>query len=141
MRPSIRLLSLALLASTCMWTPAPAADEATRTLRLELSSDPALPFAVDNLAGAFRVVPGSGEKVVAIATVHAETEDLARLVRFEQVRGEGDVPTLRVRYPLDRHSTFRYPTGDSESGIARLFGGGTSTDTRYDGHRGKVSSP
>ena len=140
MRPLTRFLSLFLFATTCMWTPALAADEATRTLRLELSSDPVLPFAVENLVGAFRVVPGSGEKVVAIATVHAESEDLARQVRFEQVRGEGGMPTLRVRYPLDRYSTFRYPIGDSESGIARIFGGSTSTDTKYDGHRVKVSS-
>jgi hypothetical protein len=103
-----------------------AAAEVTRTLRVELSGDPAAGFAVENLAGAMQVGPGDVATVVAVATVHAEDAALAEAVRFEQVVGKDGVATLRVRYPLDRHRTFRYPHGGSG-------------DTEYDGHRVRVS--
>jgi len=100
--------------------------EATRSLRVSLAGDPATPFSVENLAGKMTVLAGDGDAVVAVATVHAESEDLAAAMRFEQVTGKDGEPALRVRYPLDRHSTIRYPSGGH-------------TSVEYDSHRAKVS--
>ena len=89
--------------------------------------DPASPFSVENLAGKMTVVAGDGDSVVAVATIHAESEELAAAMRFEQVTGKDGEPALRVRYPLDRHGTIRYPSGGN-------------TSVEYDGRRAKVSS-
>ena len=124
----------------------PAAEESTRTLHLELAVRANDRFAVENLAGTLRVMPGTGTRVVATATVHAESAEQARLVRFEQVPGKNGEPVLRVRYPLDKYPTIRYIDGHAESGAARVLGGalkwiGTSiSQTEYDGHKVKVSS-
>jgi DUF4097 and DUF4098 domain-containing protein YvlB len=115
------------LASTAILTAGLAHAEATRSLRVTLSGDPAAPFSVENLAGKMAVLAGDGDAVVAVATVHAESEEVAAAVRFEQIRGKDGEPALRVRYPLDRHGTIRYPSG------------GRST-VDYDGNRVTVSS-
>ncbi len=119
-------------------TPA-AAAEAIRKLQIELKGDPASYFAVENLAGTMRIVPGTGKTVVAIATVHAESDDLAAAVTFEQVTGKKGEPVLRVRYPLDRHSTIRFATGEDGGFLTRLIGAGCYTNTEYDGRKVKVS--
>jgi hypothetical protein len=118
-----RLFGVALVA---LLLAAAAAADVTRTLRVELSGDPAAGFAVENLAGTMKVTGGDVATVVAVATVHAEDAELTDTVRFEQVTGKGDVATLRVRYPVERHSAFRYP-------------GHGSSETEYDGRRVKVS--
>jgi Putative adhesin len=124
--------ALALLAAVSV-----ASAETTRTVRAELSADALGHFAVENLAGTMRVVPASGRTVVAVATVHAETDDLAGSVKIEQVAGKMGVPTLRVRYPLDKESNLRYPGRGRESGfLGSLFGGSSSIE--YDGHKVKV---
>lgn len=135
MRPKIALLSLTVLG---LLAGAPeGAAETTRTLRLALNPDSVGRFAVENLAGVMRVTAGSGTEVVAIATVHAESEDLAAGMRFEQVTNEQGIPALRLRYPADRHSTFRYP--GSGSGRS-FFGWGDSSSVKYDGRKVRVSS-
>ncbi len=136
--PSILLLPF-LLAG-----PVPAA-ETTRTVRAELSAADAERFAVENLAGSIVVLPGSGPGVVAVATVHAESADLAGTIRIDRVEGEDGRPTLRVIYPLDRHRHFRYPGPGAGSGagggfLSRLFRGSGETRTRYAGRRVSVSS-
>ena len=125
------LFLLAALAS-------PVAAEVSRTLRIEIPATVER-FAIENLAGTLRVAPGSGDSVVAIATIHAENDELASAVRFERVTG-GDSPEMfRVRYPLDQVSTIRYPgMGGSHSGWWSWLGG-SSTYTSYDGHKVKVS--
>jgi len=102
-----------------------AAAETTRTLEVQLK-DANRPFAVENLAGKMVVVPWDGDQVVAVARVTAANTGLADQVSFEQVRGRDGRPTLRVRYPVRRHSAFRYP-------------GGGSTTVTYDGRRVRVS--
>ena len=122
--------------------------ETTRTLRAQLSGDPAAPFVVENLAGAMTVVAGDGDKVVAVATVHADDAALADAMRFEQVRDENGVPVLRVIYPLDRERTIRYEAeggdrhhGHGDHGLGWLFGlGWDGSEVRYDGRRVRVSS-
>ncbi len=135
-RSSLRfVLCAAILAALPL--PLLAADH-TATLRLEL--DPRGRFAVENLAGTMTVVPTGGSRVVAVATVHAESDALLRSLRFEQVKGDHGVPTLRVIYPIDDHDTFRYP-GSGEGGgfLSRMFGGGSNTTTKYAGRRVRVS--
>ena len=114
--------------------PVSAAPDVTRTLRAELRAPSDL-FAVENLAGTMRVVAGEGDAVVAVATVHAESQVLADAVRLEQVRGMEGRPALRVRYPLDQHWRIRYPGApDSYRERSRRWFDGGRTSTKYDGH-------
>ena len=132
MRPAL-LLALSSLALSA--TESATAAEATRTLRAELKAPPGQPFSIENLAGAMRVVASDGDAVVAVATVHAESEALADSLRLEQVTGVEGRPALRVRYPLDQHWRIRYPGAPDSNGrrSGRWFDGG-GTSTKYDGH-------
>ncbi|MGE5235766.1 MAG: DUF4097 family beta strand repeat-containing protein [Acidobacteriota bacterium] len=91
--------------------------ETTKTLRVTLEGGTGRPFAVENLAGTMTVIGGEGGVVTAVAVIHAEDDTLAEAVRFEQVAGKDGVPTLRVVYPLDRESTFRYPAASGSSTV------------------------
>jgi hypothetical protein len=124
-----------VLAGASTLQPPLAGAETTRVLRAELKADPGQPFSVENLAGTMRVVAGGGDVVEAVATIHAESEDLAGALRLEQVTDEKGRPTLRVRYPLDRYRSYRYPgTSESHGGRgSRWFDGGHSS-TKYDGY-------
>lgn len=102
----LAIILLTSLASLAMIAAARA--EVTRTLRVELSGDVSAPFAVENLAGAMTITPSDDPGVIAVATIHAESQALADAVRFDQVSGARGVPTLRVRYPKE-HDIFRYP--------------------------------
>lgn len=130
--------ALALIALWLCLTPAMLA-EVTKTLRGELAATGLPRFAVENLAGIMRIRPGTGNTVIAIATIHAESEALAGAMRLEQVTGEGGIPTLSVRYPLDRERTIRYPdprdTHDWE--FLDLFS--SSSKYRYGGQTVRVS--
>lgn len=103
-----------------------AGAEVTRTVRGEFAVGPDAPFAVENLVGAMVVRPGDVSRVVVVATVHAEDDDLASSVRVEEVRGDDGRPTLRVRYPHERR--LRAPSHVSGS-----------SEVRYDGYRVRVS--
>lgn len=114
------------------------AAESTRTLTLELPAAAAAQFRVENLAGSMKVLPATGGKVTAVATIHAESDKMANLMRFEQVPGEDGVPTLRVIYPLDKYDSIRFGSEHREEGILDFLGWG-STNTKYDGRRARVS--
>lgn len=139
-----------LVAAFSLTVSSLAFGEATRTLRVTLSGDAKTPFAVENLAGRMTVMAGEGDAVVAVATVHAESEALASAMRFEQVRDEDGLPTLRVIYPLDRERRIRYPeagndgadTGRHGRHESHWFSAFTSSnsDLKYDGHRVRVAS-
>jgi len=139
-----RSLLLASLALSVLALPAAdaAAAEVQRTLEARLAGPDLDRFGVENLAGAMRVTGGSGDAVEVVATVHAETQDLADSLRIERVLDEDGRPTLRVRYPLDQHTTFRYPQGGEDGGGGGIFGlfGGSGSETRYDGRRVRVSA-
>ncbi len=120
MRRTVVLVLLAVAVTTGAFA------EVTKTLRVELAGSPASSFAVENLAGVMRVTAGDGDKVVAVATVHAENEELASAVRLEQVTGKQGEPVLRLRVPADIW-TFRYPHAGNSS-------------FEYDGRKVKVSS-
>jgi hypothetical protein len=116
----------------------PASADTTRSLKGSLTAAAGTSWAVENLAGTMHVVPGSGSEVVATVTLHAESDDVANQVRLETVKGEKGVPTLRVIYPVDKYSSYRYPgRGDNVSSWGDWFGGGSHVD--YAGHRVKVS--
>jgi hypothetical protein len=140
--PVRKAVLLALMALTAPATIRPAdAAEVTRTLRTELRAAGDF-FAVENLAGAMRVVARDGDVVVAVATVHAESQILADSVRLEAVAGAEGRPALRVRYPLDEHWRIRYAGApDSYRGRSRRWFDGGGTQANYDGHdRVQVSS-
>ncbi len=135
MRPSMlrRISFLSMLFAAA----AAARAETSRTLRLELSGADASRFAVENLVGTTRVTAGSGDRVEIVATVDAESAELADAVRLERV-SDGPVPaTIRVRYPYDKVSTFRYRApGDHGDDF---FGWSGSDSYDYDGRRVRVS--
>lgn len=109
--------------------------DSTTTLRLQMRASGH--FAVENLVGTMTVVPGSSDQAVAVATVHAESQELLGKIRFEQVTGENGVPTMRVIYPIEEYGTFRFPSGSSK--WLGMFGGGSNTNTKYAGERVRVS--
>lgn len=123
--------------------------EVTRTLRAELpASELAHRVAVENLAGAMTITAGGGDTIVAVATIHAESDSVANAMRFERVIGENGAPTLRVRYP-ENESTFRYPKASRDESrhephpvaavFENLFGwAGGGSNTKYDGRRVRV---
>lgn len=118
---------------------APAAGEdVVRTVQAELSGQDVSRFAVENLAGTMRISAGTGETVTLVATVHAETKALADAVSIQKVSGEGGAATLRLRYPYDEVSTFRYePPGTDTDGFFPGFVSASTYD--YDGRRVRVS--
>ncbi len=125
-------LGLGLLASPIR------AAEAVRTIRAELSGAEASSFQIENLAGTMRVSEGTGDLVTVVATVHAETESLADAVRLERVSGSSEGAALRVRYPYDKVSTFRYRAPGQDADWSPFgFGSGSSYD--YDGHHVHVN--
>lgn len=129
----------AVLLLACAATAAPALAEVTRILRVEVPSPTTGRWAIENLAGSMRVRRGQGPAAVAVATVHAESQELADAMRFEQVTGEQGTPTWRVRYPLDRESSLRYPGSQTISGIlAPLIGALSGSTLRYDGRRVRI---
>jgi DUF4097 and DUF4098 domain-containing protein YvlB len=109
-----------------------------RTIRAELSGAEASSFQIENLAGTMWISEGTGDVVTVVATVHAESQSLADAVRIEHVAGSAGTATLRVRYPYDKVSTFRYEA-PGHGGDWSLFNFGDSNSTDYDGHRVRVS--
>jgi len=128
-------LGLALL----LVAAAPASADVTRSLKGNLTPGASQAWAVENLAGSMKVVPGSGSSVTATVTVHAGSDELASLLKLEEVTGEKGVRTLRVVYPLSQHTTYRYnPSHKAESWIGGMFGGENTVE--YAGRHVKVSS-
>jgi hypothetical protein len=135
-------LAFAIFAALVLAGNAAAAD-VTRSLNAVLSADPSRPFRVENLAGHMVVRQGMGPKVVVTATVHGEDQKTAALLRLEEVRdSKTGNPTLRVQYPLNQYTSYRYTgeksDGSSEGFFAALFSG-RSTVT-YDDTRVTVSA-
>src|SRR5580765_4347061 len=131
------VLTFVFVLAALLAVAAPATAEVTKSLTAQIPAGSA--WAVENLAGIMTVVQGSGTATVVSATVHAESNELADLVRIEPVAGAKGVPTLRVRYPVGNHQTYRYPkiNGAETSSLSSWFGHGTQFD--YDGQRVKVS--
>jgi hypothetical protein len=132
---------LAAVALAVAVAPQAAAAEVTRTLKAELPSAATASWFVENLAGTMKVVPGSGPGVVAVATVHAESDALAALLSFEQLSGGPKGPGLRVKYPVDTHTTYRYPRpGDGKASGWLSWMGSNTSNLKYDGTRVTVST-
>lgn len=133
----IRRTPFAILLPALLLVAPVALAESTRTLRLEYT--PSGKFAVENLAGTMRVIPGDAGAVVVAVTVHAEDDEAAALMGLEQVTGADGLPTLRVTYPTDRYRTFHYPGGEEETSWLSSWFGGFDVRTEYAGDRVKVS--
>ncbi|HEX5041671.1 MAG TPA: DUF4097 family beta strand repeat-containing protein [Candidatus Polarisedimenticolaceae bacterium] len=134
-RPAIVPFVLALLVAAA----APASADVTRSLNGSLTPGAGEAWAVENLAGTMKVVPGPGTSVTATVTVRAESDALASLLEVKEVRGPKGVRTLRVVYPIQEHTTYRYaPKGKSDSFLGGLFGGDSTVE--YAGRQVKVST-
>ncbi len=137
MRPAFVVLASLVLASTT------ASADVTRALKAELSADPSRPFRVENLVGHMVVRQGTGSRVTVTATIHGEDQKAAALLRLEEVRdAKTGQPTLRMQYPLNEYTTYRYGAdgkSDSGGGFFESLFSGKSTVT-YDGTRVTVSS-
>ncbi len=132
-------LAFAILTAVFLAPALLRADETVRTLKAELTGADAAHFSVENLLGTMRVSVGSGSTVSVTATVYGESAELADAVRLERMPGQGGAATLRVRYPYDKVSTFRYRE-PSDRGDDLDFGNwGSSSDYDYDGRRVRVS--
>jgi putative adhesin len=132
------LLVLAVVALVA--SPAPAFAEVTRTIKADLSPGSGS-WMIENLAGRMTVVTGSGSGVVATATIHAESDELAALLSFEEVSGGKAGGGLRVRYPVEKHTTYRYPNKDgAQAKWLSWLGSSGSSNFKYDGTRVSVSS-
>src|SRR5215471_15525951 len=130
-----RFLVPSILAAGLLAAPPAARSETVRTIKTELSGADATRFAVENLLGTMHVTAGTGTSVEIVATVTAETAELADAVRLERIGGGGPA-TLRVRYPYDKVSTFRY----REPSNGDVFIGWSSSDSYdYDGHHVRVN--
>ena len=136
-RPSF-LFPLAL-AGCLVALSAPAAAQTTRVLRAEIPVPAGGTFAVENLAGRMTVHAGSGDRVVVVATVHAESGELASRFRLDTLT-EGGTPTVRVRYP-DGEDEVRYhePVRGDHVLFLDLFSHSESR-VRYDGRTFRVST-
>src|SRR5262245_36921468 len=131
---------LAVVVLAVATAPHAAAAEVTRTIKADLASAGSGPWFLEKLAGPGEVVPGTRPGVVAVATVHAESDAIADLVSIEPLSGGKDGPGLRVKYPVDQHTTYRYPRGSDGKSSAWHFGFGSSTtNLKYDGTRVPVS--
>ena len=115
--------------------------EVTRTLKAELT-EPSRPFRIENLAGRMTVRQGASSEVVVTATVHGGDQKTADLMKLQEVRdSKTGLPTLRMIYPLNDYTTYRYgrDKGESPGFFDRMFSGMSSNNTTYDGTRVSVS--
>src|SRR5262245_121435 len=121
-----RHLVPSILVAGLLAAPAAGRSETVRTIKTELSGADASRFAVENLLGTMHVSAGTGSSVEIVATVTAETAELADAVRLERIDGAGPA-TVRVRYPYDKVSTFKYREPTNED----VYIGWSSSDS-YD---------
>jgi Putative adhesin len=123
-----------------MVAPLPAVRaEVMKTLRAEMRGAATRPVGVENLLGTMRVTVGATDALIVVATVHAQDDALASSVRLEEVRGDGGVATLRVRYPATSR-VLHYPRRHGDVGWNGFPFFGDSNTERYDGRRYRVSS-
>lgn len=130
------LTAVSLLALTGLANAQP-----SRELRLEYTGDITQAFRVENLAGAMTVRPGKSSHAVVTAKIYAEDPAIGALMRLEQGRDrKTGQPTVRVVYPTNRYTTFRYSkrrSTESEGFFSRMFSG--TSNTEYDGEKVTVS--
>ncbi|MEW6366684.1 MAG: DUF4097 family beta strand repeat-containing protein [Acidobacteriota bacterium] len=91
------------------------AEMVTKQIQRAFSSELKEPFAVENLVGDMKVLQGQGPAVTVTGTVHAESNELAGLLRLDVVTNDKGRPCIRVRYPLDRYKTYRYSASGSSN--------------------------
>jgi hypothetical protein len=96
---------------------ASASAETTRSLRAELDPAESARFAIENLAGSMKITSGAGSAVVVLATVHAESDALADALQFERRTGKAGERMLRLKYPVDRYTAYRYPGAGGTSNL------------------------
>lgn len=93
----------------CLALAVPAAAEVTKTLKADLTGAEATRFAVENLIGSMRITTGAGNTVRVVATIHAESQELADSLRFERKTSKKGLPLLLLQFPVEEHREYRYP--------------------------------
>ncbi len=93
----------------CLALAVPASAEVTKVLKADLTGAEAARFAVENLIGTMRVTTGSGATVRVVATIHAETQELADSLRFERKTTRKGLPLLLLQFPVGDERHYRYP--------------------------------
>jgi len=139
-RSAVLTAVFAVIALAVVSAPGVAAAEVTRTVKADLAAPGAGAWFIENLVGTMKVVPGTGSGVVAVATVHAESDAIAALISIEQVDGGKTGPGLRVKYPVDTHTMYRYPrNNDGKSNAWLSWMGAGKSNLKYDGSHVTVS--
>jgi hypothetical protein len=122
-----------LTLSLVLASPGALFAQAVHTAKAEMAV-PAGHFTVENLIGSMKVTTG-GDRITAVATIRAESEEIARRVEFEQVTDREGRPVLSLRYPYERSTTFRVP-GSQPGRRGWAFGDeGQGWNTEYGGRR------
>ncbi len=139
-RRSWVLPGLAVVIALSMYTPTVWAFETNyqeqRVEQRTFSARQGAAVSVENLAGEVTVVGTSGADIEIVATIHAESGDLADaqtllsalVIEFGEDQDGVDVEVI---FPVDRFDKYRYP----QSGR-----GSTNTRTTYRGERVRVTS-
>ena len=134
------LAALAVVIAFSMYTPTASAFETPyqeqRVEQRTFSARQGATVDVENLAGEVTVVGTAGGDIEIVATIHAESGDLADaqtllsalVIEFDEDRDGVDV---RAVFPVDRFDRYRYP----QSGR-----GNSNTQTTYQGERVSVTS-
>ena len=139
-RSAVLTAVFAVIALALVAAPGVVVAEVTRTVKADLTAPGSGAWFVENLAGTMKVVPGTGSGVVAVATVHAESDAIAALISIEQVDGGKTGPGLRVKYPVDTHTMYRYPRGsDGKTSAWLSWMGAGKSNLKYDGTHVTVS--
>jgi hypothetical protein len=115
----------------------PAVAEQTRTVTRSFTADGSHGVRLGNLAGAVKLVAGSGDAVEVVATVHAEGDSEAetgRLLAAMQWVRDPDKGGWALAYPVDDYHRFRYPSPHG------TWFGSSNTTTKYLGERVTVSN-
>ena len=133
----LALLAVASLAAVLgLPETAVAAQGEQREERRTFPARDGMTVELENLAGAVSIQGTAGGDIEIVATIHAESGNLADAqtllglleVEFESDGGSIDVA---VRYPVDRYTRYRYP---------RAGRGNSTNRTRYQGERVTVVS-
>ena len=130
--------STSLLTAAALALALPLCADVTRNVEVRVPGTGAI--AVENLVGKMTIRSGGNGETVVVATIHAESKELADSVSVERLAA-GAKTTVHVRYPLGRYSSLRYPSlgGEEEHGLLRLFNHSWS-DAHYDGESVRIGN-
>jgi DUF4097 and DUF4098 domain-containing protein YvlB len=101
------------------------------------------PIKIRNLSGAIKLVRAESEQIEVRVTVYAESSELLEKFEIEETTDEDGILLVRMVYPLDEYSDYRYPfRGDggesAGSNWGSLFGDGSGANLIFEDKRVNV---